>query len=201
MARTSLRDHQSSRQPCPPRRAGVIGFISRHRVSVGTLAVVAIAIIAFVLIWFQPQKLFLNQTVNEAVPGAPAVAGTTPSLGTDGSTNHPPALGALPSGRPGQPGTAPGPTIVASGGFRSLEHATTGGAQILQLADGRRFLRLVDLHTSNGPELRVYLSEIPVASSTRTGVGSSTSVRSRATSEARTTRSPVGSIWPAIAAQ
>jgi hypothetical protein len=49
---------------------------------------------------------------------------------------------------------------VASGKFQSLEHMTTGGATILRFADGRTFLRMSDLETSNGPDLRVYLSEI-----------------------------------------
>jgi hypothetical protein len=47
---------------------------------------------------------------------------------------------------------------LASGSFRALEHQTKGTAHLLQLADGRFIVRLVGLDTSNGPDLRVYLS-------------------------------------------
>lgn len=46
------------------------------------------------------------------------------------------------------------------GDFRRLEHPTSGTAKVIELSDGRRFLRFEDLDTSNGPDLRVYLSEI-----------------------------------------
>src|SRR5215472_14901182 len=64
--------------------------------------------IIFVLVWFQPQKLFLNKTVSEPAPG---VIATAPAREThrdataDGSP--PPAL-----------------RVVRSGSFSSLEHAT-----------------------------------------------------------------------------
>jgi hypothetical protein len=47
------------------------------------------------------------------------------------------------------------------GSFRSLEHQTRGEAVLIELPDGRRMLRLEGLETSNGPELRVYLSSVP----------------------------------------
>jgi len=50
---------------------------------------------------------------------------------------------------------------LARGSFRSLEHQTSGNALLIELPDGRRLLRLEDLKTSNGPELRVYLSSVP----------------------------------------
>ena len=43
----------------------------------------------------------------------------------------------------------------------SSVHPTSGRAEVLDLGDGRRFLRLVDLRTSNGPDLFVYLSVTP----------------------------------------
>lgn len=52
-------------------------------------------------------------------------------------------------------------TTLASGTFSSLEHTTSGKAVLMRLPDGKRVLRLEDLKTSNGPELRVYLSSIP----------------------------------------
>jgi hypothetical protein len=54
-----------------------------------------------------------------------------------------------------------GPLTLAGGAFRSLEHSTSGEALLIELPDGSRILRLEHLETSNGPDLRVYLSEIP----------------------------------------
>jgi hypothetical protein len=90
--------------------------------------------------WFQPQKLLINQRVDEALP-VTAAAPTAPG------TSQPPT-------RP----AAAEPKVLATGPFRSLGHATSGQALALELADGRRFLRLEELRTSNGPDLFVYLS-------------------------------------------
>jgi hypothetical protein len=107
-------------------------FVGKHRglvVGGGTLIV---GLIVFVLVWFQPQKLFIDKTVNEEVP-----------MGTVRSSVSTPAM-----------------TELASGAFRSLEHRTTGRARLLRLADGSIILRLEALDTSNGPDLRLYLSEL-----------------------------------------
>jgi len=53
-------------------------------------------------------------------------------------------------------------TVVAEGSFISHEHGTTGTAQVLELRDGSRVLRLTGLDTSNGPDLKVWLSDAPV---------------------------------------
>jgi hypothetical protein len=64
--------------------------------------------------------------------------------------------------RPGSRPSGLEPTILSTSLFRSLGHATSGRAVALELADGRRFLRLVDLRTSNGPDLFIYLSRAAV---------------------------------------
>lgn len=51
--------------------------------------------------------------------------------------------------------------VIARGAFHSLEHATAGTAILVRRPDGRYLLRLEDLRTSNGPELRVLLSSVP----------------------------------------
>jgi len=108
----------------------------------GTL--IGVGLVIFVLVWFQPQKLFLNKTVNESAPGviATAPAGET-RHGTTAGGSPPPAL-----------------RVVRSGSFRSLEHATTGKAIVLRRPAGSLILRLEHLSTSNGPDLRVYLSRV-----------------------------------------
>jgi Electron transfer DM13 len=94
--------------------------------------------------WFQPQKLLIDERVEEALPATATVAPGTPG---DTST------GQSPTKPPG-----PEPEVLATGSFRSLGHTTSGRAVALELADGRRFLRLEELRTSNGPDLFVYLS-------------------------------------------
>jgi hypothetical protein len=106
---------------------------------------IAGALLIFAFVWFQPQKLVIDEAVDEAAPVA-AEAGSTDEAG--GEQDSP---------------ARPKPETIASGEFQSLEHTTTGGAAILRFADGRTFLRMSNLETSNGPDLRVYLSEIPAS--------------------------------------
>jgi hypothetical protein len=99
---------------------------------------------AFGLYWFQPWKLVTDKTVNETLPDvAPPVATGTPT-GT-----------ATPS---------PGNTLLASGSLITHEHDTTGTARLVRLADGRVQLTLASLSTSDGPDLRVWLTDQPVRS-------------------------------------
>lgn len=53
---------------------------------------------------------------------------------------------------------APANVLLAKGSFRSLEHETTGVAQAIEVRGGDRVLTLTHFQTSNGPDLRVYLS-------------------------------------------
>jgi hypothetical protein len=128
----------------PGRRWPLGGLARRHPFITGAAAFVGVGLITFVLVWFQPQKLFLNKTVNEPVPG---VIQTAPAAET--SRGGPPA---------------PRLEVLRSGSFRSLEHATTGTAIVLHRPAGNLVLRLDRLNTSNGPDLRVYLSRVPASS-------------------------------------
>jgi hypothetical protein len=60
------------------------------------------------------------------------------------------------------PAGAASPVELARGELISHEHATTGNVRVLQLADGSRVLRFENLDTSNGPYLRVWLSNAAV---------------------------------------
>ncbi|MGX1882245.1 DM13 domain-containing protein [Streptomyces sp. NPDC055287] len=95
------------------------------------------------LYWFQPWKLWVDDTVREGLP-VPAPAATPPDA---------------PSGKPTP--SAP-PTAVASGTLISHEHSTSGTVKIIRLPDGSRTLRLENLDTSNGPDLRVWLTDARV---------------------------------------
>jgi hypothetical protein len=93
---------------------------------------------------FQPWKLFVDRTVDEALPdvAATAEAPTTP---------------ASPSGS-GSPSPTR-PVVLAEGEFVTHEHDTTGTARLVRLPDGRQVLTLRNLDTSNGPDLRVWLTD------------------------------------------
>ena len=103
---------------------------------------------------FQPWKLVVDERVNEALPTSQTtapqtVAPTTPTTPTTPPTTTP------------TPPTAE-PTILAEGTFISHEHETTGTVRILEVADGQRVLRIEGLDTSNGPDLKVWLTDAPV---------------------------------------
>ncbi|MFF5447987.1 DM13 domain-containing protein [Streptomyces sp. NPDC012888] len=103
--------------------------------------VVAVVLAAAGVYWFQPWKLWTDERVSESLPSAPAAA---PTAGAGGAAG------------------AAGPRTVAQGGLISHEHTTTGTARIVELPDGSRTLRLEGLDTSNGPDLRVWLTDAPV---------------------------------------
>ena len=119
-------------------------LIRRRPGLAAALATAMLGLAIFGLVWFQPQKVVIDERVDEPLPMASA---------PDGS----PARGKQP------PRAAARADTLASGSFRSFEHETTGQARVLRLSDGSRFLRLDRLSTSNGPDLRVYLSATPAA--------------------------------------
>lgn len=114
----------------------------RGRLIAGAV-IVAGAVLGIGLYWLQPWKLWQNETVSEALPTA------GPAASAAGS------------------GPAPGPRTLAQGSLISHEHTTTGTARLIRLPDGSRTLRLENLDTSNGPDLRVWLTDAPV----KEGVG------------------------------
>ncbi|MEJ3745592.1 DM13 domain-containing protein [Actinomycetes bacterium KLBMP 9797] len=103
---------------------------------------------AFGLYWFQPWKLVTDTEVSEAL----TVVSTTPPGTLPPSTLPSTAAAAPPAG----------PTLVGQGEFISHEHDTTGTARIIRSSDGTHRLELADLATSNGPDLRVWLTDQPV---------------------------------------
>lgn len=111
----------------------------------GAVALVAVA--AVVLVWFQPQKLLIDETVDDAVPVA---VGTMPDEDEPAPEEGPATT------------VAPGPDEVAGGAFVSLDHGTTGRLRVLDLGNGSRVVRLEDLETDNGPDLFLYLTANPV---------------------------------------
>lgn len=115
--------------------------------------VVGLTVVALGLYLFQPWKLWTDEKVDEALPtAAPSEKpGGPPELETPGD-----------SAGPGKAGKSARPTTLASGEFITHEHETTGSAKIVELRDGSRVLRLQDLNTSNGPDLKVWITDAKV---------------------------------------
>ena len=106
------------------------------------VVLVALAVgVAGVLYWFEPQKLLLDDEVNEGLPSTSAPEGTRE--GAEGRAEA-------------QKSTA----TLASGPFRGLAHHGEGKALLIETNDGT-FLRFEDFEVENGPDLKVYLSESP----------------------------------------
>jgi hypothetical protein len=100
--------------------------MQRRTVLIGALAVLG----AGAWYAFRPERLFINQTVNE-------------SLAAEVTASRASAPEA--------------PTALASGGFHGVHHETKGQATVYRLPDGKRVLRFTDFETSNGPDVQIYL--------------------------------------------
>jgi hypothetical protein len=83
---------------------------------------------------FRPERLFINQTVNESFAAeAPAASAASAAA------------------------TSTAPVALASGSFHGVHHETKGTATVYRLPDGKRVLRFTDFETSNGPDVQIYL--------------------------------------------
>jgi hypothetical protein len=111
------------------------GVVTRHPLAAAALALGSVAAVVFALLFFEPQALFIDDKVDEAVPTAAAQAG--------------------PAG-----GGENGPRRLAGGRFRGLAHDASGAALLIDVG-GTRYLRFEDLEVDNGPDLKVYLSPEP----------------------------------------
>jgi hypothetical protein len=172
-------DDPNPPSPSGPRRR-------RRRLLIGgAVATVVVALAGFVLVVFQPHKLFIDDRVDEALPGL-VVAGSAgaaadePAPSDDPAPTEAPAVGsAAPPPAAPPPTTAPAPTdpleaalaeaqrtgvpvAVSSGEFTSLDHPASGQAYLVVQPDGARLLRIENLDTDNGPDLRVVLSPAEV---------------------------------------
>jgi hypothetical protein len=104
------------------------------RLRMGVLVLVALAILP--VAWYLGSPLFLNQTVNEALPPAPVA-----QVGE----------------------AATGATALRSGQFNAIDglHHGEGTATVYRQPDGTFVLRLDPFKVTNGPDLYVYLSAQP----------------------------------------
>jgi Electron transfer DM13 len=91
------------------------------------------------LYWFQPWRLVTSTEVQDTLPPVSAPKSTASAAVTESP--------------------ASGNRVLAAGTFISHEHETSGSAQVVELADGSRRLVLRELNTSDGPDLRVWLTD------------------------------------------
>ncbi|WP_370964415.1 DM13 domain-containing protein [Amycolatopsis sp. cg9] len=110
---------------------------------IGALVVSTVAVAAG-LYWFQPWRLWVDETVQESLPAAAPVS--QPAAPVAESTAAQPVE----------------PVEVATGTLISHEHRTTGTVRVLRAADGALLLRLENLATSSGPDVHVWLTDAPV---------------------------------------
>lgn len=97
------------------------------------------------LYWFQPWRLFTDTTVTEAL-SVPAPSAAEPAPSTAGPA---PSAVADPAA----------PSVVRTGSFVTHEHATAGTARLVRNPDGSHQVELAGLDTSDGPDLRVWLTD------------------------------------------
>lgn len=102
---------------------------------------------------FEPWRLFTSSAVDEAAPMSRVRTPATPA----GDPAEDPSAGR--SGKASEQAKPAQDRVIAKGAFEDAEHATTGAATILELADGRRFVRFEGLSTSDGPDLHVWLTD------------------------------------------
>jgi hypothetical protein len=114
-------------------------------VAVGLLAVA----VGSGLYWFEPWRLVTNTTVNESLAPSASAPASAPASGPASASAAPTA-----------------PVVVLRGAFVTHEHETKGDVRVVRHPDGRHTLELVDLDTSDGPDLRVWLSDQPVREGT-----------------------------------
>ncbi|WP_260640071.1 DM13 domain-containing protein [Streptomyces angustmyceticus] len=112
---------------------------------------------------FQPWKAFTDTTVNESLPTASAPKAQEEQQGQPRSESAGATDGEAPM-------TSTRAKALAEGHFVTHEHDTSGTARTVRLADGGQVLRLEGLKTSEGPDVRVYLSP-RAADSAKAGLG------------------------------
>jgi hypothetical protein len=112
-----------------------------RRRAVRVAAVVGAVLFVAAALVFEPWNLVIDNRVDESVPTVSAAAPAAPPVVTE-------------------------PTVLARGTLISHEHESSGSVALLRLADGSRVLRLENLQTSNGPALRVWLTDAPVIEGT-----------------------------------
>jgi hypothetical protein len=132
----------------------MIAKLLRNRWIAASL-VVAVAAVGVGLYLFQPWRVWTSHEVQDALPVVPVPSATLESSAAQSSA----AQSSAAQSSAAQSSAAPADRLLSQGAFVTHEHDTSGQAQIVRLADGRHQLVLRDLDTSDGPDLRVWLTD------------------------------------------
>ena len=134
--------------------------------AVGAVVLLLVAVV----VWFEPQTLFLNTTVDDTLPPVAAsptpvptttTVPTTTSVVTESDSTQAPTLATAAPVAEDAVSTDSGAAFPV-GEFIGLAHDGSGTAQIVELEDGSYILRFENLDVFNGPDLRVILSPSPI---------------------------------------
>ncbi|UOX93081.1 DM13 domain-containing protein [Amycolatopsis sp. FBCC-B4732] len=137
----------------------------------GGFLVAGLVAVAAGLYWFQPWRLWVDETVQDAFPAAASEPLPAPEPRLPAPEPRLPAPEPrLPAPEPRLPASPPpgsvsrptGPVELGTGTLISHEHPTSGTVRVLRAADGSLVLRLEDLATSSGPDVHVWLTDAPV---------------------------------------
>jgi len=144
-------------------------MIRAHRILASMVGVAIVVLVIVGAALFQPWRLFTSSSVNEALPVAPpasTLASPSNAPASDAPTSDAPTSEAQGNGSPAPntpastPAVTTDPVVLGFGNFQSQEHQTSGTAQLLELPDGSRVLRLENLASSDGPDVKVWLSSL-----------------------------------------
>jgi hypothetical protein len=126
---------------------------------------VAVVVAAVALPLFQPWRLATDKVVDEAFPGTVPISTTSSSTTPPTVSVAPKQPTQRPTQQPAQSPTQqprPQPKVLLTGKLITHEHRTSGTVAVLALPDGSRILRIENLDTSDGPDLKVWLSDAEV---------------------------------------
>ncbi len=129
--------------------AALPSSIRRHpRIWVG-VGILLAALGAFALYWFEPQALFIDEEVNEAIPEVVQEEATDTGAASDEGDG-------VERAAPARPQT------LSRGNFGKLGgYEVEGTARVLAVSERDRIVRFENFSVSNGPDLKVYLSSAP----------------------------------------
>jgi len=148
-------------------------FITPRRLIIAAL--VGAALLAVVLVWFQPQKLIQDTRVDEAPPGTMAEEDDAMAKEDDAMAKEDDAMAKEDDAMAKEDDAmakeddamAKDEATTLAGSFRSIDHTTSGTATLALADDGHYYVRFEDFSTSNGPDLFVYLSTAPATAEGR----------------------------------
>ncbi|MBV7432291.1 DM13 domain-containing protein [Dermabacteraceae bacterium TAE3-ERU5] len=132
--------------------------MKNKKIALSAVAVVFVVVAGVVLALTQPWRAFTSSTVDEALPGTSAPVAQSAPAEEQGAPAEEQSAPAEEKPAQEKPAAPAGPVTLTQGEFTSLEHKTSGTAKIVELPDGSRVLRLENLASSDGPDLKVIVT-------------------------------------------